>query len=181
MQTSGKASIQPETAQPSLLGPGAWEPQETSAWAWPSRAEQRLPGGWARSCYWPTRPAGEERLAARAGHQRFLHVPGFVRLRTSVHLFSVRHECHPQPGVGLCEGALDMHPPPSLGPGLRGGLDDDLFASPDSRERGQRCLIHQASKGWTSEAWSRGTCCHPSATRATCLLWMSQPSQLGAL
>lgn len=31
-----------------------------------------------------------------------------------------------------------------------------LFATSDGRESGQRCLVHQASKGWTSEAWSQG-------------------------
>lgn len=30
------------------------------------------------------------------------------------------------------------------------------FASPDRSDRGQRCLIHQASKGRTLEAWSQG-------------------------
>ena len=38
----------------------------------------------------------------------------------------------------------------------RGARTVLLCASPDGRERGQRCLIHQASKGWTSEACSQG-------------------------
>lgn len=96
-------------------------------------------------------------MAARAAHQRFFHLPGTVRLQTTVHLCAWRHECLSQPVLGsakvLCEHSSSAFPGARPERGARTVL---LCASPDSRERGQRCLIHQASKGWTSEACSQG-------------------------
>lgn len=90
-------------------------------------------------------------------HRRFFHLPGTVRLQTLVHLCAWRHECLSQPVLGSAK-VLCGHSSSAF-PGAqpeRGAWMVFLCASLDGREKGQRCLILQASKGWTSKACSQG-------------------------